>query len=306
MSYNQNTDFRTSKGNVAPDLHWSGKDDAYEARAQLRKIVERDYSPARVVRPSTRKYNCHAFAHAGSHAWFNEIQKFLEDDYYPFTPGQLLIDDIVVYVKNGSITHSAKIISLSGNVITQLRSKWGAWPEVEHGERNVPAEYGNIVYYLRRRGRRLWGEAVDEDEIIGNGISDLISRLQDGPLIDELLRASTPQAAADMLLGDADVIGLTLYSGLAVGAIREALQEEAAPATPVLPLFAALVGSGSSLAREALAEVATQVAFRTESASFEDMVLLRLIQIAASRMEPLSEDAMKSEFSHAVEKLRRI
>ena len=73
MGYSAKSDYRTTKGNVAPDFHWSGSDDTYNDRARIKRVVESEFRPARVVRPATRKYNCHAYAHAGRHAWFNEI-----------------------------------------------------------------------------------------------------------------------------------------------------------------------------------------------------------------------------------------
>jgi hypothetical protein len=57
-----------------------------------------------------------------AHAWFDLIEQFLKDDYYPFTPGTLRINDAVVYVKDGYVTHSGFIIQLSGNTISRIRS----------------------------------------------------------------------------------------------------------------------------------------------------------------------------------------
>jgi hypothetical protein len=106
MPYVPQSDYKTSKGNVAPDFHWQGADATPAEKAQLKSIVETQYRPAKVVRDATRTYNCHAFAHANRHAWFNQIDQFLKDDYYQYTPGQLRLNDICVFVKDGQLTHS--------------------------------------------------------------------------------------------------------------------------------------------------------------------------------------------------------
>src|SRR5262249_12490922 len=134
-----------------PDSHWSGRDDTAEAHPQLAAEVQRKFPGAVVVGNATRTYNCHAFVHASAHAWFNDISPFLRDDYYQFTPGTLQLNDAVVYVKNGLITHSGFIIQLSGNSVSRIRSKWGAYPVVEHPPASVPDIYGSITYYLRKR-----------------------------------------------------------------------------------------------------------------------------------------------------------
>lgn len=237
MTYNPNSDWRTSRGNVAPDFHWSGPDDAAAAYAQLKAEVERNYSGARVIGTSTKTYNCHAFVHASSHAWFNDIGPFLRDDYYPFTPGTLRLNDAVVYVKDGQITHSGFIIGLSGNTVTRVRSKWGAWPLVEHPPGSVPQIYGSIVYYLRKR------DAVAVDDLGGEAetpldASELIGRMLEPERLKELWLASTPPVAESIVKSWPEFSALQLIGALKAEAVPSKRDELSGDAQFVLGVLA--------------------------------------------------------------------
>jgi hypothetical protein len=225
MPYQANADYRTAKGNVAPDLHWVNEvDHAYEARAQLKSMVETDFKPARVVRDATMTYNCHAFVHANRHAWFQDIGPFLRDDYYQYTPGTLLVGDAVVYVKDNQITHSGFITQLIGNQIIELRSKWGAWPEVLHAPTNVPPIYGSIVYYLRRRGTILMaGEIEPDTSVITQKVEDLLFSLLSSERLQELLLASTPEVAQMIVSQFPEIPELTLQGNIAGKLLTEKL-----------------------------------------------------------------------------------
>ncbi|MCS6595297.1 DUF7689 domain-containing protein [Bacillus cereus] len=225
MPYEPKSDFKTSKGNVAPDFHWNGSDDTYRDRDQIKNLIERDYRPAQVLSPATRTYNCHGYAHANSHAWFNEIKQFLEDDYEPFTPGRLRIGDIVVYVKDNAVTHSAVIHELNNNVIVKLKSKWGAWSEVMHGKNNVPAVYGDIVYYLRKRGTFLDMEAKEIKIEKHKKIEKLIYSLTSKEKINELLLANTYETAENIISKSSQITELKLYGDIAGEILTEHLRK---------------------------------------------------------------------------------
>jgi hypothetical protein len=148
--------WKTSLGKKVSDDHWSGLDDTLANTVKLEKMVKEEYG-ASPVHPATRTYNCHAYVHAQSHAWFNYIDKFLKDDYYPYSPGYAPSDglkngDVCIYVKDNQITHSAFITNTNGTQIFSLRSKWGALPLVDHAPQSVPNEYGSIYAYLRKKG----------------------------------------------------------------------------------------------------------------------------------------------------------
>lgn len=291
MPYNANNDYRTSKGNVAPDYHWSGTDDTYNDRDQIKRVVERDFSPAQVVRPATRKYNCHAYAHAGSHAWFDEITKFLEDDYYPFTPGTLLVNDICVYVKSGQITHSAKIVQLNGNQIVNLRSKWGAWPEVIHAPNNVPNVYGSIVYYLRKRSRLVEDNPDFFTSDAMENIYDLIEELQSEEARMSLQLASTSNVAIAIAREQPALVGLLLHGDDAVAPLSEYLASDSSPHEARSLCALALSSIPTEAARAAFVGYASQALTRDEG---DNLFLARISLEFAERQNVDGNNPIKA------------
>lgn len=286
MPYTPNSDYRTTQGNVAPDAHWSGPDDAYAAREQLKREVESQYSGTVVVRDATRTYNCHAYVHAQRHAWFDDITKFIEDDYYPFTPGTLRINDAVVYVKDNQITHSGYIIGLNNNQITKVRSKWGAYPEVEHPPGSVPSIYGSIVYYLRRRGTRLMDSNEPDDTQLSDKVDDLIYQITSSERIRQLWLASTPSIAEKIALGFPEVTELSLYGKLGKSALTRAIAElDDDRAIPVL------VALKTMRVQECLPVLAEKVAKLQDGATFSptDYILLSTFDSIANGMEYSTE-----------------
>lgn len=173
-------DYKTSKGTTVPHFHHTGADGPYNDREALKRLVEQDYPPSKVVGDATDRYNCHGYAHAASHAWFEDVAIFLQDDYEQFTPGTLQLGDIVVYEKDGERTHSGVITALHENKAVEIRSKWGAWPLVRHLPDIVPEEYGGIRYYLRKR------TAMQRTSDV------LPAILADATMMDRLGLASTP------------------------------------------------------------------------------------------------------------------
>lgn len=252
MPYTANSDYRTSKGNVAPDFHWSGPDATPQQRQELKNKVEREYSPAKVVRDATLTYNCHAFAHANRHAWFNEITQFLRDDYYQFTPGTLKINDIVVYVKNGELTHSGVITQLSNNRPTEIRSKWGAWPEVTHPPEKIPSDYGAITYYLRRRDTMI----ASDPEILSinpsEKVDDLICSLISDERRVELLLASTNRVAELIISNFPEVVELQLYPDLAGPALETLIDSADIDSLAIIAVTLAKIGYTNALPKLAV------------------------------------------------------
>ena len=238
MPYSPNADWRTTKGNIAADLHWSGVDDALNAHAQLKAEVERNYAGAVVVGNATRAYNCHAFVHASSHAWFNDINPFLRDDYYQFTPGTLQLNDAVVYAKDGQITHSGFIIQLAGNSILKVRSKWGAFPVVEHPPSSVPAIYGGIVYYLRKKPPSALSVAEMSNDSARAEISNLLENMISKDRLKDLWLASTPEVAEMIVKNWPEFTLLQLRGDAAVDQIRQKLGETEGDALLALTILA--------------------------------------------------------------------
>lgn len=306
MGYTAKKDYKTSKGNVAPDMHWSGTDDMYDARAKYKQAVEKDYRPAKVVRPSTRKYNCHAYGHANRHAWFNDIKRFIEDDYFPYTPGTLQVDDIVIYVKNNQITHSAKISSLNGNRIKKLRSKWGAWPEVEHGKSNVPDIYGSIVYYLRKRNSLL-EEIPDYIEYEGQErIDDLVESLLDEEIRFKVMQASTPEVALRVIRELPEVTELSLYGDYATDRIVKALSGNFESDDDKLQLFVSLAQISTAKSKIALGNAATEIKFASDKElGFGELVLGVLISEVATLEDTYETKSFRKRILDNANKLKK-
>jgi hypothetical protein len=224
MPYTPSTDWKTTKGNLAPDAHWSGTDDAAAAHAQLKAEVESKYAGAIVIGSATRNFNCHAFVHASSHAWFEDIAAFLRDDYFQFTPGNLLVGDAVVYVKDNQITHSGVISQLSGNSITKVRSKWGAYPLVEHPPTSVPSIYGAIVYYLRKRTAGSPGITDMSINLNSLDSADLVSAMLNGERLKDLWLASTSEVAETIVKSWPEFLIMRIRGGIS----REIFEEKRA------------------------------------------------------------------------------
>lgn len=263
MPYSANSDYRTLKGNVAPDFHWSGTDDAYEQRIALKKKVESQYSPAKVVRDATRTYNCHAFVHANRHAWFHEITQFLrDDDYIPVTPDLVRVGDVVVYAKNGELTHSGVITQLSNGRPTEVKSKWGAWPEVTHPPERVPGIYGSIVYYLKRRDPdamealslfppELRYLVTGSPEILYFNPSEKVDGLIYSLLSDdhkaELLLASTNRVAELIITNFPEIAQLQFYAEVAGSALEAKIDAADIDALAIISVALRKIGYAKAL-----------------------------------------------------------
>jgi hypothetical protein len=162
-------------------------------------------------------------------AWFEDLRPFLNDDYYPFTPGTQRLNDAVIYVKDGQITHSGFIIQLSGNTIVKIRSKWGALGVIEHSPGTVPADYGNIVYYLRKRGTLLATSDAD------NKIQSLLDEFLGDENQMRLLLASTVDVATSIVRTFPQFVELQLYGDTAASELAQRILS--ANETQLLPLL---------------------------------------------------------------------
>lgn len=131
------TSVKTPRGSSVSVIVRTGTDTAYTNRAAIKRSIESNYPGSSVVGNATIKYNCHAYAWAGSTSvWMNNPSKYWTDGSYslkssnkPTATGQK------VYYPGSGREHSGNVIRLSGN---QIRSKWGEQSVVEHSVGNCP------------------------------------------------------------------------------------------------------------------------------------------------------------------------
>lgn len=150
--------YRTSQGRSVPHCHvrphpvdpcaaseWSRAE-----KKKWRKYMAERFPNSVEVRAPSRKYNCHGFAYAHAHAWFEEPEFFIDDDFSEVPMDEARRGDVLVYEKSGDIAHSAIVKKATNGVIKKLRSKWGQLAAVIHKPREVHRAYGHPARLLRR------------------------------------------------------------------------------------------------------------------------------------------------------------
>ena len=108
------------------------------------------------VCPASDSYDCHGYTFACGLKWINDdqVQKILDDNCYKaVAAGGVMVGDIVVYCRNGKITHTGKVTAVDANGnATEITSKWGRLPKFKHPPMTVPGSYGTPKY---RRSKRM-------------------------------------------------------------------------------------------------------------------------------------------------------
>lgn len=196
------SEYKTGQGRPVPHCHiqpcFDRELNATEVN-QIRTYLRQQFPNVAEVAPPTRNYNCHGHAHARSHGWFNDPALFIADDYFQSTMAQPRISDVIVYVKDGVHTHSAVVNLVNGTTITQLRSKWGQLPELLHGLREVPGEYGEPIYLLRRRAGVLLAELGENEEMMNQAIEEAIGKFSSPDVYYTVMLASSPETARQII-----------------------------------------------------------------------------------------------------------
>ena len=198
------SEYKTSKGRPVDHCHitpcWP-RELTDPEKAQIRQIVAQQFPGVSEVAPPTRQYNCHGHAHAQSHGWFNDPRPFMEDDYIQATMAHPQPGDAVVYVKDGNHTHSAIVLLVSGNQITQMRSKWGQFPELLHQLRQVPGDYGEPVYLIRRRVMLQQSPLESPSKMRIESIELALTALKGSDSYFRVMLASNPGTARQIISG---------------------------------------------------------------------------------------------------------
>ena len=235
--------YHTSKGRSVDHCHmnpcWPRELNATEMQT-IRDLLRSNHPNVTEIAPPTRNYNCHGRAHAESHGWFNSPVPFIEDDYLQMTIANPKPGDVVVYVKNGQHTHSAIVKLVSGSEIT-LDSKWGQWPRVLHKIREVPAEYGDPIYMLRRRNGGMMTMAQQQKGVSGKEALQLaISRLKEPSVYAPVFLASTPEVARN-IVREMKEVQTILEFGAAAGPEVASLFREASKENEIVAMIALFI-----------------------------------------------------------------
>lgn len=97
----------------------------------------------------TSNFDCHGFTFKSGNLWIDDDQVrtiLVDQGWVAPADGKAKVNDIVVYEKDGNITHSGIVtgVDTDGNV-TRVESKWGADGLYTHAPNDVPAEYGTYA-----------------------------------------------------------------------------------------------------------------------------------------------------------------
>ena len=104
--------------------------------------------------PATDSMNCHGWVFGwggGGVIYGKSVQCILDDNGYMPNPAPK-VGDVVIYRKNGKITHSGKVTQVNAQgQVTEVEGKWGGMPRVKHAPGYVPQSYGTPTYYKTTR-----------------------------------------------------------------------------------------------------------------------------------------------------------
>ena len=107
----------------------------------------------KLTSPPTNSKNCHGVTFDDGNSWVNVISPYLSN-CSPWTPppatptAQPPVGTVVVYRKNGRVTHSGRVIATpAGKTGVWVYSQWGHWGDFEHRVDVVHAVYGTGKYY---------------------------------------------------------------------------------------------------------------------------------------------------------------
>jgi hypothetical protein len=148
--------FETAVGRDIPNSQELAVMDAMAAEARW-ETYRRRFPPPRAYPRTTEPtgiYNCHGFVFAASRTgidYGSDVRMILKDDgYVQVTPAKSLPGDVVLYVANGDVEHSAILVTpehLSVSTQAVVMSKWGPFTEWVHDVTLCPYDATNIEYW---------------------------------------------------------------------------------------------------------------------------------------------------------------
>lgn len=139
--------------------------------AEKKKINEdnkQKYPSITVVADSSFAYDCHGLTFKTSGVWIDndQVDKILHDQGWIIQAGKAKVGDIVIYRKNGKVTHSGVVEEVDNDgKVTKVRSKWGSQGEYIHDPKDVPDSYGTFEI-------RTGGKPLKDPPIIPDNFSD--------------------------------------------------------------------------------------------------------------------------------------
>jgi hypothetical protein len=149
------TDIKTTLGRTVSHCHVPHAPctrELIEAEiAEARDLAAEFNSQAVEISPPTAEFNCHGFAYADGHGWFNHPRRLMEDDFDQMSLESARRNDVVVYMNEGTLMHSARVTRVDNGQIVELKSKWGNLALLKHDLTGVPPIYGDPTHILRPR-----------------------------------------------------------------------------------------------------------------------------------------------------------
>jgi hypothetical protein len=131
---------------------WAGVSDYTPAKAaQVQAQTATAYNvTADNTLPPTIGLDCHGYSLKNDQVGIfgDNVPTILTDQGYKLigAGGMAAVGDIVVYKKNGSITHTGVVNAVNGaGTVTQVKSRWGSLGTYTHAINTVPSSYGPAV-----------------------------------------------------------------------------------------------------------------------------------------------------------------
>ncbi|WP_155978027.1 hypothetical protein [Pedobacter glucosidilyticus] len=140
----------TPNGSIVPDTYMLPEFSSSQI-ASLNYQIAVTYPNASAQTSSSNTYNCHAYAwhitEGGSNVWLGYYTATAEDIYWNDESYiEICNDQVGAKVSYSSDNHSA----ITTNNLGIFKSKWGAFPVMEHASNYTPYNSSNLKYYIKK------------------------------------------------------------------------------------------------------------------------------------------------------------